>query len=243
MTNQLHEAWHTIVPRNDDKHGLLSPVFLLLTVVTGLVDAFSYLLLGHVFVANMTGNVVFLGFAFAGAAGFAAWSSILAIGAFVLGSLLGGRITHRYPSHRARLLAAITLEGGLVLAAFIVALVAAFGSGGETFGATSQAVLIAVIGVAMGIQNATARSIGVPDLTTTVLTLTIVGMAADGRAAGGPDSRGGRRLLSVLSIFVGALTGAALIALHVGALVLLLATLLLVVAVVLCRRVAAEVEE
>jgi len=40
-----------------------------LTVVTGLVDAFSYLVLGHVFVANMAGNVVFLGFALAGAAG------------------------------------------------------------------------------------------------------------------------------------------------------------------------------
>ena len=38
-----------------------------LTVVTGLVDAFSYLCLGHVFVANMTGNVVFLGFALSGA--------------------------------------------------------------------------------------------------------------------------------------------------------------------------------
>jgi uncharacterized membrane protein YoaK (UPF0700 family) len=32
-----------------------------LTVVTGLVDAVSYLRLGRVFVANMTGNVVFLG--------------------------------------------------------------------------------------------------------------------------------------------------------------------------------------
>ena len=38
-------------------------------LVTGLVDAFSYLVLGHVFVANMTGNVVFLGFAIAGAPG------------------------------------------------------------------------------------------------------------------------------------------------------------------------------
>ena len=35
---------------------------LTLTFVTGLVDAVSYLRLGHVFVANMTGNVVFLGF-------------------------------------------------------------------------------------------------------------------------------------------------------------------------------------
>jgi uncharacterized membrane protein YoaK (UPF0700 family) len=37
-----------------------------LTAVSGLVDAVSYLGLGHVFTANMTGNVVVLGFAAAG---------------------------------------------------------------------------------------------------------------------------------------------------------------------------------
>ncbi|GAA4955443.1 hypothetical protein GCM10023238_22610 [Streptomyces heliomycini] len=42
---------------------------LVLTVVTGLIDAVSYMALGRVFVANMTGNVVFLGFALAGAPG------------------------------------------------------------------------------------------------------------------------------------------------------------------------------
>jgi hypothetical protein len=48
-------------------NGPLPGFLVALTVVTGLVDAFSYLSLGHVFVANMTGNVVFLGFAMAGA--------------------------------------------------------------------------------------------------------------------------------------------------------------------------------
>ena len=56
-------------PRGD-RHGPLAPLLLVLTVVTGLVDAFSYLVLGHVFVANMTGNVVFLAFALVGATGF-----------------------------------------------------------------------------------------------------------------------------------------------------------------------------
>lgn len=260
MTNQLLEAWRTIVPARDQKNGLLSPIFLLLTVVTGLVDAFSYLLLGHVFVANMTGNVVFLGFAVAGAPGFAAWASILAIGTFVVGSLLGGRIAHHYESHRARLLRAITIEAGLVCAAFVVALVALSGTGllsgsrstpgtgttaisgalsgagSSTFDTTAQAVLIALVGVGMGIQNATARSIGVADLTTSVLTLTIVGIAADGRAAGGRDSRAGRRILSVLSIFAGALIGAALVTAHLGALTLLLAAILLGIVAVFCVR-------
>ena len=58
----LSEVRQTIFPPRDGPHGLLPPLLLGMTVVTGLVDAFSYLTLGHVFVANMTGNVVFLAF-------------------------------------------------------------------------------------------------------------------------------------------------------------------------------------
>ena len=70
MTSTVTDAWHVLKPPEGDKHGPLSPLLLALTVVTGLVDAFSYLVLGHVFVANMTGNVVFLAFALVGATGF-----------------------------------------------------------------------------------------------------------------------------------------------------------------------------
>jgi hypothetical protein len=66
-----------------------------MTVVTGLVDAFSYLELSRVFVANMTGNVVFLSFSLGGAPGFIWWASLLAVGAFLVGALLGGLIPHR----------------------------------------------------------------------------------------------------------------------------------------------------
>lgn len=61
-------------------------ILLGLTFVTGLVDAFSFLLLGRVFVANMTGNVVFLAFALAGAADFEAWPSLVALAAFAIGA-------------------------------------------------------------------------------------------------------------------------------------------------------------
>ena len=47
----------------------LPAVLFTLTMVTGIVDAASFLGLGHIFTANMTGNVVFLGFAAAGAPG------------------------------------------------------------------------------------------------------------------------------------------------------------------------------
>src|ERR1700709_564192 len=67
---------------------------LTLTVVTGLVDAVSYLRLGHVFVANMTGNVVFLGFSADPPSGLSAPASVIAIAGFTLGALAGGRLAH-----------------------------------------------------------------------------------------------------------------------------------------------------
>ena len=88
--------------------------------------------------------------------------------------------------------------------------------------------LIALLGLAMGIQNATARALAVPDLTTTVLTMTITGIAADSRAAGGPGGKTGRRALSVLAMFAGALVGTFAVRHSDPSLPLLLATVLLV---------------
>jgi uncharacterized membrane protein YoaK (UPF0700 family) len=234
MSSQLNSAWRSIVPDLEDRHGPLPPVLLLLTVVTGLVDAFSYLLLGHVFVANMTGNVVFLAFSLAGSTEFTIWASALALVAFSVGALLGGRIAHGQHAHRGRtLLFTMTLETLLVCTALIIAL-----SASSPFGDASRATLITVIGVGMGLQNATARALGVPDLTTTVLTLTITGISADSRLAGGQSSRAGRRLLSVLSMLLGALIGAIFINHGLGNLTLLLAAVLLVVLTVVSAFLA-----
>ena len=74
-------------------------------MLTGLVDATSYLKLGHVFVANMTGNVVFLGFGIAGAGGISIWASLTALGSFLVGGVCGGRIGVRRSSNRGRHLA------------------------------------------------------------------------------------------------------------------------------------------
>ena len=100
MTTFFTEVRQTLVPRNEVKHGPLPPLLVAMTLVTGLVDAFSYLVLGHVFVANMTGNVVFLAFALAGASGFSILASLVALGFFILGSLLGGILGSRLQSGR-----------------------------------------------------------------------------------------------------------------------------------------------
>src|SRR5438132_8674664 len=168
MRRPLGDAWRTIVPPAEDPHGPLSPLLLALTVVTGLVDAFSYLVLGHVFVANMTGNVVFLGFALAGASGFSLSASLVALSAFCLGAVWGGRLGTHLGPHRIRLLAAAgVVEAVLVAASVVVAATAgASGSGAPRY------VLIVLLGLTMGGQNAVARRLA-RDLTTTVLTLTI----------------------------------------------------------------------
>lgn len=215
-----------LLPRRGSRHGPLPPLLLALTFVTGLVDAFSYLLLGHVFVANMTGNVVFLGFAFAGATGFSIPASVVALGSFVFGALIGGKVGSGLGRHRGHLLAATTSFEVLLLGASVVVAAA---SGDPVAGGFRYA-LIVLLGISMGAQNATARKLAVPDLTTTVLTLTITGVAADSAIAGGAGSAAGRRLVAVTAMLVGALAGAAL-ALHVD-IVAPLAIALIVTAVV-----------
>jgi len=233
----LRDAWHTLAPTAEDRHGPLPPLLIALTVVTGLVDSFSYLVLGHVFVANMTGNVVFMAFALAGAAGFSLWASLVALLSFVGGALVGGRLGHRFAEHRGRVLLATTaVEAAVVLAAYVCCLSSSTPSTGGI-----RYLLIVLLGLGMGAQNASARRMGVPDLTTTVLTMTIAGIAADGRLAGGTNSKVGRRLLSAAAIFLGALVGA-LLALHTAkALPLLVAgAVLLVMSLALIRHARSD---
>jgi uncharacterized membrane protein YoaK (UPF0700 family) len=183
----------------------------LLTVLTGLLDAVSYLKLGHVFVANMTGNVVFLGFAAAGASDLSVSASLLALAAFLAGALLGGRVGNRYGQHRGRVLAvAGAIKFVLVAAAFVVVVQI-----GAAIGDAVRTALIALLAGAMGVQNAMARKIGVPDLTTTVLTLTLTGLAADSRWVGGTSPRWGIRIAAVAAMLAGALVGGFLV-LHVS---------------------------
>jgi len=232
MKSFFIDVRQTLVPRGEVKHGPLPPLLVALTFVTGLIDAVSYLVLGHVFVANMTGNVVFLAFAFAGASGFSILASLVALCSFVLGALGGGLLGARLGQHRGRLLSLATLLQACLLAASVV--LAALSS--HPLRVSSSYGLIVLLGIAMGLQNATARKLAVPDLTTTVLTLTIVGIAADSRIVGGSGSRAGRRLISVAAMFVGALVGGLLL-FHVSIVLPLVIALIILAGVVVVTRV------
>src|SRR5207249_11417237 len=77
--------------------------------------------------------------------------------------------------------------------------------------AVSGVVVIALLALAMGVRNATVRRVGVPDLTTTVLTMTLTAIAADSPVAGGSGRGSVRRIAAVLAMFIGALVGALLL--------------------------------
>jgi uncharacterized membrane protein YoaK (UPF0700 family) len=228
MNAFLTDVRQTLVPARGSKDGLLPPLLVGLTAVTGLVDAFSYLVLGHVFVANMTGNVVFLAFALAGTGGFSALASLVAIGCFAVGALAAGRLA-RHPARRRERLLGVTAAAQAVLlaAAVIIAALTA-----QPLAAGLRYTLIVLLAAAMGGQNATARKLAVPDLTTTVLTLTITGIAADSPLAGATAAKAGRRLISVAAMLVGALVGA-LGVMHVRIAFPLVIALLILVAVAL----------
>ena len=172
----------------DPAHGPLPALLLALTVLVGVVDAVSILSLGRVFVANMTGNVVFVGFALAGASGFSLAASLSALGGFLVGAAIGGVAVERLGSHRGRLVTAV--------------------AGPDLSGGTRDGIA-ALLALAMGAQNATVRRLQVFDLTTTVLTMTLTGIAADTRQ--GDRFAVIRRLLAVGTMLGGAVLGAVLV--------------------------------
>ena len=207
LSTFLTDTRETVAPSRGSKDGLLPPLLVALTVVTGLVDSFSYLVLGHVFVANQTGNVVFLAFALAGVRGFSAPASVAAIGCFAVGALITGRLG-RSLAGRRDLLLGVTAGIQAIIVAETVTMTALTPI---PIPAGLRYALIASLSLSMGAQNATARKLAVPDLTTTVLTLTINGIAADHALAGATGAHAGRRLISVAALFLGALAGAVLV--------------------------------
>jgi uncharacterized membrane protein YoaK (UPF0700 family) len=129
----------------------------------------------------MTGNVVLLGFAMGGTADLSVGRSLAALCAFASGSVVGGRMTNE--RHR-------TAAGHLLIAMYSEALLLCLAAGAAliTEAMTPSArlyLVIVVTATAMGLRNAVVRRLGISDLTTTVLTLTITGLAADSVLAGG----------------------------------------------------------
>lgn len=179
---------------------------LLLTFATGLVDAVSVLVLGHVFVANMTGNVIFLGFWFVPHSGVDLPAAAVAFLSFVTGAVIGGRFA-RHLGHEVRLWLTVALGAEVVMLTVLAALA---GSGVLAYHGAGRLLLLAGLAVVFGAQNVAARRFGIQELSTTVLTATIVGIGADSRLAGGTGEREKLRYSVVLTMCAGAVLGATL---------------------------------
>ncbi len=204
VVRRLRRALH------DEPHGPLPALLLALTVLAGVVDATSILRLGHVFVATMTGNLVFIGLAAAGAKGFAVGTSALALGGFIIGVLIGARTCEAARSHRGLALRnALAVKLGLAGAVTVIAVLT-----GPRFPTGARDAMLVLLAMSMGVQLAAIRFLKVPDLLTAVLTMTITGVFTE-RQRGWDDPAMLRRGLSLVAFAVGALSGALLI-LHVG---------------------------
>jgi uncharacterized membrane protein YoaK (UPF0700 family) len=211
----------------------------LLTLVTGLVDAACYLGLGRVFTANQTGNVVLLAFGAARAQGLPVLAPTVSLVVFLAGAAAGGRrlasrlagpAGTRVPASVRRRWVTVALLAELLLVAVagVVAVGLPVGGGGAR-----RYVVIGLLAAGLGLQNATVRRLAVPDVTTTVLTLTLTGLAADSWLAGGRNPRVGRRVAAVGLIAAGALVGALLLRVDVALPVLAAAVVVAFAAVAL----------
>jgi uncharacterized membrane protein YoaK (UPF0700 family) len=188
-------------------------LMLALTFTTGINDAIGYLGLDKVFTGNMTGNVVILGMAVAGAEGLPVLGPALALLGFMTGAALGGRVLKSADGAWDRpttvLFAVVSLLmfvlGGML---FVV---------GED--PAHEVMVTATTGaaLAMGVQAATARHIAVKDITTVVVTSTITGFAADSFLGNGKRAGSARRFLAIALILLGALAGALFLEVHLGA--------------------------
>ncbi len=182
-------------------------MMLALTFTTGIVDAVGYLGLDRVFTANMTGNVVILGMALTGATDLPVLGPTVALLAFTLGAGLGG----------LALRGARTGWSGRSSTIFALVGVVLLATGGGSWlrtpveGTGWGVAVTALIGLAMGAQAAAARRLSVADVTTVVVTSTLVGLASESRLAGGTGKNAPRRLLAVLLIGFGAAAGALLL--------------------------------
>jgi uncharacterized membrane protein YoaK (UPF0700 family) len=205
-----------------------------MTAVTGLVDAISFLSLGRVFTANMTGNIVLLAFATAHVSGLSIARSSTALLAFLLGAVLGGRVMARTSADSQIRFAvqAFLLEGAFLFAASLCG----FGYRSDLLDNPFQPfALIALTALAMGTRNAAVRKLAIPDLTTTVLTLTITGIGADSSLAKGDNTRLARRLESIAAMFLGAALGAVVIHYSISAALWLATTISVVCSAALFR--------
>ena len=119
------------MPAATSPEPFFTPALLGLIVVTGVVDAGATWPSARCSPQH-DGDVVFIGFAAAGASGLSVARSVTALAAFFVGAVLGGRMAHRMGAGPLRRWTAFAFGGEAVL--FLGALAAASGQGSSLTG-------------------------------------------------------------------------------------------------------------
>lgn len=207
-------------------------LMLVLTFVTGVTDAVGYLALDKVFTGNMTGNIVVLGMALAGAPGLHVAGPAFALVAFAVGAWAAGMILRSTGKTWGVRHTTLLVVGGVIMGAVAVVITV---MGGEV-GLGVASVLAPAIAITMGSQAMIARHLAVRDMTTVVVTSTLVSLAGESFAGGGRGAIWNRRLGAIAVILVGAAAGAAALRWGAGVPVAAAAVLTIVVAIVGHRR-------
>jgi uncharacterized membrane protein YoaK (UPF0700 family) len=184
-----------------EAHGPVPLILFALTFVTGLLDAVTYLGLGHVFAANQTGNVIVLGFALVGAGQISVTASLASFAAFVVGAAFSGWTTPRLERaiHRwTRVM--FVLEAGLLVVAAVLSAVSP----------VLATPVVAILAFAMGMRNVTLQHLGLGTVSTTVLTTTLASLAGSGLMRRNWEVAR-PRLGAVVAMLLGAVCGALLL--------------------------------
>ena len=186
---------------------------------TGAIDAVSYLALDRVFTGNMTGNVLFIGFALVGVAGIPLLNNVIALLGFISGSIISGRlIGHKHPKGLPAV-SAWTLAAGAAIAIALAGVWLAVVDLPEW----GLLVVTFVLANVMGAQVSAVKPIGNSDVTTIVVTNTVANLARESRLGGGSGQRWLPRLLAIVAMGIGAAIGAGVISLLGGPAALLVA--------------------
>jgi uncharacterized membrane protein YoaK (UPF0700 family) len=185
---------------------------LILTAATGAIDGVSYLALDRVFTGNMTGNVLFIGFGLVGVEDIPVVNNLVALLTFMVGAVIASRITRRGVD-RAKV-----PTSSMVILVVGTVLVLALGGTWVAVGRIGTPVMIAITGLLallLGAQAAVVKNIGIRDLSTVVVTMTMVNLSSDSRLAGGRGAAWFRRVAAIVTMGLGALASAA-VTLHLG---------------------------
>lgn len=197
-------------------HQIALAATIILTFVTGIVDAVGFLALDRVFTGNMTGNIVILGMGVAGADDLPVLGPAIALAAFTAAAFAAGLVLRKPraanpPGWHDRVTVLLAL-GAIALTALTVAAVWV----GDQPAPAVAIVMAAVTAAVMGSQAVVARTVAVADMTTVVVTSTLASLAGETWTRGGKGVLFNRRLGAIVVIFAGALVGALLLKLHIA---------------------------